>query len=157
MSRDRLWWDRWHLGLARYHATASKDPSTQCGAVIIDRNRRPVSSGYNGFPRGVNDSPDRYEDRSFKYPAICHAERNAILFAKTDLTGCTLYTTLMPCAPCAGMIIQAGIREVVCPIEHNPKWETQPEILQAWLDQFKISTTMFEEAHVSLRRIHFEG
>ncbi|NCA14162.1 MAG: hypothetical protein EBS89_08535, partial [Proteobacteria bacterium] len=75
-------WDRWFLGLAHYVSTASKDPSTKVGAVIVDAERRVVSVGYNGLPRGVEDSEERLHNREVKYKMIIHAERNAILFAQ---------------------------------------------------------------------------
>ena len=74
--------------------------------------------GYAGFPRGCSDVelPWAREGAPLetKYPFVCHAELNAILNRiSTDLTGCTIYTTLFPCNECAKAIIQSGIREVV--------------------------------------------
>ena len=83
-------WDRRFLDLAAGMATWSKDMSTQVGAIIVDRDQRIVSSGYNGFPRGVVDSIERYQDRDTKYRMVVHAEINAILFATRDLTGGTI-------------------------------------------------------------------
>lgn len=103
----------WHerfLTLAEHIAGWSKDPSTKVGAVIVDQQRRIVSTGYNGFPQGAKDSPTMVRDR--KLLRTLHAEANAILFAKRDLTGCTIYVTHHPCAHCAAMIIQAGITTV---------------------------------------------
>src|SRR5690242_18395881 len=100
-------WDRRFLDLAKFVAQWSKDPSTKTGAVIT-RGREVVSVGYNGFPRDVEDAPERYNDRELKYKLIVHCERNALLFAKQDLSGCTLYTyPFMSCTPCAGMVIQS--------------------------------------------------
>src|ERR1051326_2813900 len=53
-------WDRRFLELAKHVSSWSKDPSTKVGAVIVDANRRVVATGYNGFPRGVEDTPERY-------------------------------------------------------------------------------------------------
>lgn len=112
MSRGKVWWDKWFLGLANYISTASKDPSTKVGAVIVDDHRRVVGIGYNGFPRGVHDDKQRYDTREVKYELVVHAEANAILnAARTE--GCTLYATFFPCPHCAALIIQAGIRHVV--------------------------------------------
>jgi dCMP deaminase len=63
LKRGEGWWDVWFLGLAKYVSTASKDPGTKTGAVIVDDKRRIVSVGYNGLPRNVEDSPDRLENR----------------------------------------------------------------------------------------------
>jgi dCMP deaminase len=103
----------WHerfLTLAEHIAQWSKDPSTKVGAVIVDPQRRIVSTGYNGAPQSVSDVADVPRER--KLMRTLHAEANAILFAKRDLTGCTIYVTHHPCAHCAAMIIQAGITTV---------------------------------------------
>jgi dCMP deaminase len=115
MHRTQEWWDRWFLGLAQYISTASKDPSTKCGAVIVDEDRRVVSVGYNGFPKGIKDNY-RLDDRSQKYELTCHAESNAIDFARADLLGCEIYTwPVQPCPRCAARIIQNNIVRVVAP------------------------------------------
>ena len=84
-------WGRRFLHLAEHVSTWSKDPSTLVGAVIADDNRV-VSVGFNGFPRGCDDSPALYAERERKYRRVIHAEANALLFAARPLAGCTLYT-----------------------------------------------------------------
>lgn len=120
-------WDRRFIEMAKLVASWSKDPSTQTGAVIVDPRRRVVSVGYNGFARGVEDTPERYADRETKYKLIVHCERNALLFAGRDLKGCTLYTwPFMSCATCAAVVIQSGITRCVAPPipEHlRERWE----------------------------------
>ena len=117
-------WDFWLLGLAKYISTASKDPSTKVGAIIVDEDRRVVSLGYNGLPRGVEDSQDRLTNRDLKYKLIVHAERNALLFARGSIKGCSIYTyPMLPCAVCASMVIQSGIKKVVAPVSDNPRWQ----------------------------------
>lgn len=134
-------WDQRFLDLAQHTAGWSKDPSTQVGAVIVDGNRRVISTGYNGFPRGVQDLPQRYQDRAIKYEMIVHGEVNAILFARQDLRACTLYTwPFMPCSRCAGPIIQSGISRVVAPYCHIDRWQ----------DSFEMTQYMFREAGVEL-------
>jgi dCMP deaminase len=136
-------WDGRLLGLANHVSTWSKDPSTKVGAVIT-RGNRIVSVGYNGFPQGVKDHPGRYEDREMKYKIIVHAERNAIIFAAQDLTGCTLYTTpFMPCSTCAGIVIQSGIKRVVAP-------ELPGGLKERWGKDVDIAQQMFFEAGVEL-------
>jgi len=132
-------WNNWFLGLAQYISTASKDPSTKVGAVIVDEERRVVSLGYNGLPRGIEDTKERLENRDLKYKIIVHAERNALLFARGSIKGCTIYTyPMMPCAVCASMIIQSGIKKVVAPKSDNPRW----------IQDMELSTKLFEEAGV---------
>ena len=107
-------WDRYGMDLARVVAGRSKDPSTQCGAVLLDARRRVVSTGYNGFPRGIPDEAMLLQDRETKLALTLHAEENALLFAHRDLHGCTLYVWPMPpCAACARKLVQAGIVRVV--------------------------------------------
>lgn len=137
-------WDKRFLALAEHIARWSKDPSTKTGAVVVDPNNRVVSVGYNGFPQRVSDSPERLENREVKYKIIIHAERNAILFAHEPMKGYSLYTwPLMPCTPCASLIIQAGIIEVVSPVFdiNNPRW----------IEDFKLTREIFEEARVKIR------
>lgn len=139
MSRGIEWWDRWFLGMAEYVATASKDPSTKVGAIIVDPQRRIVSTGYNGLPQGVEDTDERLNNREIKYSMIIHGERNALLFAGRSVAGCTLYTIpFLPCAACASMVIQAGIKRVVSPYSDNPRW----------VENFKLTEQLFTEAGV---------
>lgn len=131
-------WNKRFMELAKLVASWSKDPSTQCGAVIVD-NKRIVSVGFNGFPRGVRDDESLYSDRTTKYPRVLHAEANAMAFAYRDLVGCTIYIwPMLPCAQCAAMIVQRGIKRVV-------SINTQPE---RWTDSINFSLGLFEEAGV---------
>ena len=131
-------WDERFLDLASLVATWSKDPTTKVGACIVDSKRHVVSVGYNGFPRGIFDMKERYEDRPTKYLFVCHAERNALDNAHCDVTGCTLYCTLFPCNECAKSIIQRGIKEVVTFSDDRP-------------DQYnwEVTKKMFREAGIS--------
>lgn len=137
-------WDQRFLSLARFIASWSKDPSSKVGAVIVDRDNRIISTGYNGFAIGVNDSPARLADRETKYKFVIHAEPNAIMFAKRDLKDCTIYTwPFAPCVRCAPLIIQTGITRVVCP-PANPRWKGD------WLEDTQLVRQMFDEAKVGL-------
>lgn len=141
-------WDSRFMGMARLVASWSKDPSTKVGAVIT-RGKVVVSLGFNGLARGVGDSTERYENRDFKYPAILHAEVNALLFARQDLVGCTIYTWPMPpCATCAAMIIQSGITRVVTT-------QPTPEQRERWGDLISIACQMYADAGVQLE--YMEG
>lgn len=143
-ERGKEWWDQYFLGLAEYTARASKDPSTRTGAVIIDEDRRIVSTGYNGFPKGVIDNVERYANRELKYKIIVHCERNAILFANRNLKGCTLYTwPFASCSVCASMVIQAGITRCVAP--PIPK-----NLIERWGEDVKLTEQLFKEANVKL-------
>ena len=137
-------WDKRFLELAKLVGSWSKDPSTQVGAVIVDDKRRIISVGYNGFPRGVEDSEKRLVDREQKYAIIVHAEMNALAFARGSVEGCTLYTwPFQPCSRCAGFIIQSGIKRVVT-IEHSS---------ERWNTNFNLSKELFSESGVKLEYI----
>lgn len=135
-------WEKRFLDLTRHVATWSKDPSTQVGCVIVDDDKRVVGMGYNGFPRGVFDSPKRYEDRNEKYPRVVHAEPNAILNATGSVKGCTLFAwPLNTCTTCAGFIIQSGIKTVYARFTHNIE---RPQ--EKWLDEWLLAKQMYAEA-----------
>lgn len=114
---DVLTWDEYFMGLAHLSAMRSKDPSTQVGAVIVSKEHRVVSIGYNGFPNGCSDDEfpwDREGDfGATKYPYVVHAELNAILNSTQVVRGCSIYVSLFPCNECAKAIIQSGITRIV--------------------------------------------
>ena len=115
-AREATWDNRW-MSLALLFASWSKDRSRQVGCVIVDEDNGLISQGWNGFPRGVDDEPDDRHERPAKYEWTKHAEENAFLNAARkgiSTKGCTIYIPWFPCANCAGDIVQAGIREVVC-------------------------------------------
>ena len=115
---DHISWDEYFMGVAMLSAMRSKDPNTQVGACIVNREHRIVGVGYNGVPTGCSDDDLPWAREGdwieTKYPYVCHAELNAILNSiGGDLRGCTLYVALFPCNECAKAIIQAGIRKIV--------------------------------------------
>jgi dCMP deaminase len=87
-------WDNRFMELAEHISYWSKDPRTKVGSVIVDDRNRVVSMGYNGFPRGVHDTDERYEHRPLKHLLVSHAERNALDNSPLTVEGCTLYCTL---------------------------------------------------------------
>ena len=127
-------WDIRFLKLATHISEWSKDPSTKVGCVVVGPDREIRSTGFNGFPRGIQDSDDRLTNRDLKYPLICHAEENAIMHAARiglALKGCTAYVTWPPCTRCARSLIQAGVSEIVIP--------SGLEIPDRWRDDFGVS------------------
>ena len=115
---DHISWDEYFMGVAMLSAMRSKDPNTQVGACIVNKEKRIVGVGYNGFPTGCSDDDLPWEREgewvSTKYPYVCHAELNAILNSiGGDLKGCTLYVALFPCNESAKAIMQAGIKHIV--------------------------------------------
>lgn len=143
-------WDERFLALAHQVGSWSKDPSTQVGTVIVRPDRTVVSVGYNGFPRGTDDYHQLLDDRATKLKRTVHAEVNAILTSRERLDGCTLYLTpLHPCATCAGIIVQSGIKRVVARMAKAP----HPD----WVEDFKAASRMFKEAGVDVVLVTSEG
>lgn len=133
-------WVRRHMELACHVAAWSQDPSTKVGAVIARPDKTIASVGYNGFPRGVKDTPERYADRDFKLAAVVHAETNAILNAREPLHAFTMFCTFHPCARCAAFIVQAGLSCVVID-------DTKP-IPERWQADMAVASTILEEGGV---------
>lgn len=108
--------DEYYMSLALLASSQSEDPHTQTGCCIV-KDKEIISLGCNTYPKGTkeNDFPTTREGKwlETKYPYIIHAEVNAILKTKEDLTGAKMYITLFPCNECAKIIIQSGIKEVV--------------------------------------------
>ncbi|MDD3733097.1 MAG: dCMP deaminase family protein [candidate division Zixibacteria bacterium] len=145
---DYISWDDYFMAVAQLSALRSKDPSTRVGACIVNKNKRIIGIGYNGFPSGCSDDilPWAREGDFLqtKYPYVCHAEMNAITNAsnKPDLEGATLYVSLFPCNECAKLIVQVGIKEVVY---LSDKYHGQ--------DIFVAARKIFEMAGVKLRQL----
>lgn len=138
-------WDKRFLNLAGQIATWSKDPSTKVGAVAVGSKGQILAQGYNGFPRGINDSADRLKHRQAKYLFVVHAEMNCIYNATyngVSLDGATLYIQGLPCcAECAKGIIQVGVARVVT----KGLDDSTPD---RWLESNKITEELFAEAGV---------
>lgn len=146
---DYCSWDEYFMGIALLSAQRSKDPSTQVGACIVNKDKRIVGTGYNGFPRGCSDDEFPWaREGDFgetKYPFVSHAELNAVLNSTTSLSGCTIYVALFPCNECAKVVIQAGITEVVY---LSDKYGTTPSVIA--------SKRMFAAAGVACRKLESE-
>ena len=113
--QDYISWDEYFMGVAILAAKRSKDPNTQVGACIVNKSKRILSTGYNGFPYGCSDDTFSWarEGDDTKYKYVVHAELNAILNAHgKSLEGARLYVDLFPCNECAKAIIQSGISEI---------------------------------------------
>lgn len=148
---NQLKWDKYFLEMARFVSTRSKDPSTQCGAVIVDENRRLLSTGYNGFAQGVEDRPEWYNDRNKKLELVIHCEVNAVIFAqRNNLRGCTLYTYPFGCCSrCAAIMIQVGLRRFVFP--------PMPEhIKPRWGDSLVLAAQQFKDVGAELIELKLE-
>jgi len=152
-------------------ATSSKDPSTKVGAIIVSPRGAIMSTGYNGFPRRVNEegtalqakgdgdwTPIDYTlrwERPEKYKWVIHAELNAILNAAAEgirLEGCTLILPWdMPCNICCGCIVNAGLSEVICSTDKFPGVGKGEHY-----DTEEIAKTILKEGNVKLHYIRRE-
>lgn len=136
-------WDLRYLNLAEEVSSWSKDPSTKIGAIAVGSKGQVLSQGYNGFPRGIEDTVSHYEDRETKYKYVVHAEMNVIYNATyngVSLDGATLYVTGLPvCSDCAKGVIQVGIKRVVM---------KEQEIPLKWVQSWKVTAGMFDQAMI---------
>jgi dCMP deaminase len=137
-------WQQRYLNLAKQVSTWSKDPSRKIGAVAVGSKGQILSQGFNGFPRGILDSADRYNDRPTKYKLVVHAEMNVIYnatFNGVSLDGASLYVYGLPvCSECAKGIIQVGIKNVII--------HTDDVVPAIWTEAFALTWDMFKEAGV---------
>lgn len=139
-------WDSYFMQMAELVASRSKDRSTKVGCVIVGPDNEVRSTGYNGFPRGVDDECAERHERPDKYRWTEHAERNAIYNAARvgiPMKGCRIYLPWFPCMDCARAIVQAGITEMVC---RAPDFDDV-----RWGADFRTAVVMLAEAGVQIR------
>ena len=139
-------WDGRFMELAQQIGQWSKDQSRRVGCVIVGPRNEIRSTGFNGFPRGVDDSVASRHDRPAKYRWTEHAERKAIYNAARvgiPLEGCRMYLPWFPCMDCARAIVQSGLLELVAlePETNDPQWG--PDFLSA--------LELFSEAGIAVR------
>jgi len=171
-------WDEYFFSMISIIREKSKDPSTKVGCVIVGNDNEVLSTGFNGFPKGVIDSINeakrgfkgiplnyvrdkiefwgleiekRYNDRTFKYKFTEHAERNAIYLAAkrgTALEGSKIYIDRHPCTDCCRGIIQSGIKEII--IDERNK-EIKKDFYERWKEDIEITKIMCNEAKINIR------
>ncbi len=151
-DKNKNSWDIKCLKLCKELANIySKDPSTKVGASIYRPDRSLCSMGFNGFPKGIEDSDERleyghlyqyYGDNKFKQQVIIHAEANALLKAYESVKGYTMYVwPVIPCPHnCASLIINSGIKRVVAPNKTRTNGGSD----------LSLTIELFEEAGVDL-------
>ena len=141
-------WTEYFLNIAETVKLKSKDRRTQIGAVIVGRDNEIVSTGYNSFPRGIDDDVEERQQRPEKYFWMVHGELNAILNAArigVSTNGCKIYLTCgIPCSNCGRAIINAGITEVYCKTEDTTKNR------EKWDEESSKTKQMFEESGVKI-------
>jgi dCMP deaminase len=117
-------WDDYFLGITRAVASRSTCLRRHVGAIVV-RDKRILTTGYNGAPAGLQHCSqagcmrDQLGIPSGERHDLCrglHAEQNALVQAALhgiSVQGATLYCTFAPCAICAKMLINAGVKKVV--------------------------------------------
>ena len=157
-----LKWQQRFIQRAKDYSSWSKDPSTHIGAVAVEPNsKREISGGYNGFPRGIDDTSDRLQNREIKYKFVVHAEANCIYNATragVSLEGAHLFVWGLPiCSECAKAIIQVGIAEVYMPIScvtlDTSKPIEEQEKFERWMASYAITQALFWEANVKINYV----
>ncbi len=146
LADPRIWNSRF-MGLCDHIAQWSEDPHFLVGCVIVGDGHVILSTGYNGFPRGVSGWDQNRFDRASgeKFFWFEHAERNALYNSArvgVSVVGATMYVNRFPCADCSRAIIQSGIRTIVCP--------PIPEADGALDNSFRAGSTMLGEAGVNI-------
>ena len=140
------------MGLAELVSTRSTCLRRKVGAVLV-KGRRILATGYNGAPSGLKHCSetgclrDKLKVPSGERHELCrglHAEQNVLLQAAmhgVSTENSSIYITNAPCAICAKMMINAGIKEVICS-------DNYPD---------SISESILKEAKISVRRFNKGG
>ena len=143
-------WTQRYLHLAKTVSQWSKDPSTQIGAVAVGESGQILSQGYNGFPRGIEDSEERLNDRETKYGYIVHGEMNCIYNAclnGVSLKDSSMYVWGLPvCHICCNGLIQVGVKKIIMghPTDINPNWNESWEKTKSKLIEARVWYTRNE-------------
>jgi dCMP deaminase len=135
----RASWDEYFLELARTTSSRATCSRRKHGAIIV-RDRRIVSTGYNGGPsgfphcdEGACPRADSSAPQGHDYESCIaiHAEANALLFSSPEeRDGASLYCTGAPCFGCAKLIANSGVSEVVAAGGRYDGWDDVRDFLR---------------------------
>jgi len=165
-SREsKMNWTEYYIKLAQQVSLKSKDRSVKVGAIVVGPDHEIRSTGYNGFPRGVDETKLSRWERPLKYDYVEHAERNAIYNAVRvgiSLKDCTayMYSTIPggPCTSCAKGLMQSGIKEIVVLQMHsNSEFDNKCKDQKNradWKTDIDFAASLLAEAGVVLRAIN---
>jgi dCMP deaminase len=141
-------WKEYFINIAEQVKEKSKDIKTQIGCVIVGEDKEILSTGYNSFPRGLNDNKVSRQERPEKYYWFEHAERNAIYNAArigVSLKKSTAYLTSgLPCMDCARGLVQSGVIKIVC------KEHCTTKNLSKWKENQERSIALLHECGVEV-------
>ena len=132
----------------------SKDNSTKVGAIVVGEDGSILTTGYNGFVRGSDDSNPLWHERPMKYSVTSHAECNAIYNAARNgvkMIGSSMYiSSLCPCNNCSMAIVQSGVKNVYLSewafSSDNPRG-------QAWINVWPLSKEILDIGEVNVEII----
>jgi dCMP deaminase len=141
-------WDQRFLTLAAQIGRWSKDRSAKAGCVIVGEDRLIRSTGFNGFPRNIDDDEPRRHERPAKYSWTEHAERNAVYNAARlgiSTVGCICYVNWFPCVDCARAIVQAGMVRLVGlePDQQDPRWGEEFQFASMLLRESGVDVNLY--------------
>jgi len=139
------------MELAKAVSTWSKDPSKKIGAIAIGSKGQVLAQGFNGFPRGIDDSDDRLNDREIKYKYVVHAEMNLIYnatFNGISLDGSSVYIYGLPlCSECAKGLIQVGVKRIVM---NKDSLESADD---KWIESFELTMQLLNESGIHWKTV----
>jgi len=152
-------WDEYFIRMSRLVALRSKDSSKKVGTVIVDlKSKTILATGYNGFPRGLDDKDPAMHARPGKYEETVHAEANCVANAAragVSIRGATAYMESSPCRRCAGLLINAGVARVVACIEDpfQNQFAVDKEVKDApnWIKDRQLAIDRLRKAGVIVR------
>lgn len=150
-NNEVISWDDYFFSLLPLIAQKSKDPNTKIGCIIIGEGHEIKTTGYNSFPRGLNDNVPARSKRPEKYNWIIHAEQNAICNASRNgvsLLNSIMYLHGLPCMSCACSIVQAGIKEIVYK-------GSEVSTSKKYIKEVKKSQTLLKECGVKIRNVEY--
>ena len=143
-------WDDYFMKMADLVASKSKDRSMKCGCVTVGDGNTVLSTGYNGFPRGVDDDDEALHKRPAKYVWTEHDARNAIYNAARNgiqLLDSRMYLNGHPCHECARGILQAGVIEGIIPTKHNDPFYKSDRWTD-WEESFNNAREIFKAGNI---------
>lgn len=154
---DRAWLD---LAIKTANAAPEKGgsphPRVKVGAILVDAKGKEIARAVNRFATGVDRRrPERYENNARSLWINC-AEQMALAQAlrhKADVKGAKMYVTLEPCAVCAGLLVESGIREVVVPLSSRRSYA---KLKAKWKKSIEIGTSKLTEAGVKITAVDMD-
>ena len=137
------------INIAKEVSNFSKDPRRKIGAISVDNDKKILSTGYNGFPRGILDSEEDWNNREIKNKFVVHAEANMVYnatYTGVSLKDSTIYVYGLPvCSNCALSLIQSGVKKVIY-------YHDYIEGDEKWIESFKETQKLFTLAGIEVEK-----